>query len=276
VSDQEKPTKDDRSFHENNSMGGGLSDGEVGQNSNRTDTHDLVRLIKSITVRKEPIGNIDRNIVSPHFYNSFNFPLLERNRPGVNLTIGVTSTNRREGKTLVVANLAVSLALAHQRETVVVDLNVRSPRLHDILGTSQSPGLIEALFDNQIEVSKTSVEHLYVLSAGNLAKLSVLLDPDTIRNEWKTEGTSMGLEHIAAFRDILYSLKQKFDFVIVDMPSIQEPVVPMALTHQMEGIIAVVSANNTTHKDVQKMFTKINQNQILGFVFNRMPAGFLH
>jgi Mrp family chromosome partitioning ATPase len=43
----------------------------------------------------------------------------------------------------------------------------------------------------------------------------------------------------------------------------------------MEGIIAVVSANKTTHKDLKKMFTKINQSQILGFVFNRMPEGFL-
>jgi Mrp family chromosome partitioning ATPase len=273
VSNMERSAKDELSFDEHDPNTGKDAQSSEEQTSKRTDSHDLVRLVKSVAIRKSPIGDIDRTVVSPDFYNSFNFPLLEQNRPGVNLTIGITSANRREGKTLVVANLAVSLALAHQRETVVVDLNVRTPQLHNILGTSQSPGLIEALTENYIEVSKTSVQHLYVLPAGNLKKFSVLVDPYAGQKKLEMEGTSMGLEHVAAFRDVLYSLKQKFDFVIVDMPSIQEPAVPMAITHQMEGIIAVISANTTTHRDIQKMFTKINQNQVLGFVFNRVPTG---
>lgn len=275
MSEQERPTKGEPSFEKNDPLIHSDAERNEGQATNRPDSHDLVRLIKSITIRKELPGDIDRTVVSPHFYNCFNFPLIDRNRPGVNLTIGVTSANRGEGKTLIAANLAVSLALAHQRETVIVDLNVRSPDLHNVFGTSSHPGLLKAIFDNKIDVFKTSIEHLYVLPAGNLAEFTLLMDPHTISGEFEANETSLGLEHVTAFRDVLYSLKQKFDFVIVDMPSLQEPSVPLALTHQMEGIIAVVSANKTTHKDLKKMFTKINQSQILGFVFNRMPEGFL-
>ena len=275
MSEQERPTKGEPSFEKNDPLIHSNSDWNEGQTTNKTDSHDLVRLIKSVVIRKEVPGDIDRTVVNPHFYNCFNFPLIDRNRPGVNLTIGVTSANRGEGKTLIAANLAVSLALAHQRETVVVDLNVRSPELHNVFGTNSSPGLVKSFFDNKIEVFKTSIEHLYVLPAGNLVEFSLLLEPHTDRGEFDANETSLGLEHVAAFRDVLYSLKQKFDFVIVDMPSLHEPVVPMALTHQMEGIIAVVSANKTTHKDLKKMFTKVNQNQILGFVFNRVTEGLL-
>ncbi|HCV43902.1 MAG TPA: hypothetical protein DGH68_10500 [Bacteroidetes bacterium] len=236
----------------------------------------LVRLLKPITFSSEVGKTIDERVVAPHFYNCFNYSLLSTEQSKFNLTVGITSSNAGEGKTLVAANLAVSLAITNQRETVLVDLNIRNPHIHSIFGTKLSPGLIESLNDNTIYVKPTRVKHLYVLSAGNPLGNPVVADRMTSSSmsPGGSKKASLGLEQLAAFRDVIYSLRQAFDFVIVDMPSIQEPRIPIQLTHQMDGLLVVVDANRTKHADIERTFGKLNKNQILGFVLNHAPDSY--
>jgi Mrp family chromosome partitioning ATPase len=244
-----------------------------GQAASKADSQQLVRLLKPVVVLPERGKYIDPNEVSPHFYNCFHYSMLMKESTSVNMTVGVTSANPREGKTLVAANLAVSLAVANQRETVLVDLNVRFPSLHRIFGTDQGPGLAEALNEATIQVSRTQLEHLYLLSAGNISG-SVLATKYISENGKKASGVetepTVGLEQVAAFRDVLYSLRQEFEFVVVDMPAIYRPPVSLLLVHQMDGILVVVNANRTKHEDLQRMFRQVHQKQILGFIFNRV------
>jgi Mrp family chromosome partitioning ATPase len=243
------------------------------QAASKTESQQLVRLLKPVVVLPELGKYIDPNEVSPHFYNCFHYSMLVRESTSVNMTVGITSTNPREGKTLVAANLAVSLAVANQRETVLVDLNIQSPSLHRIFGTDQGPGLAEALSEATIQVSRTQLEHLYLLSVGNISGsvLTAKYISENGKNAPSVEtGPTVGLEQVAAFRDVLYSLRQEFDFVIVDMPAIYRPPVSLFLVHQMDGILVVVNANKTKHEDLQRMFRQVNQKQILGFIFNRV------
>lgn len=189
------------------------------------------------------------------------------------MAVGITSASSGEGKTLVASNLAVSLAVANQRKTVLVDLNVRAPRLHHIFGTELSPGLVEALNEATIRVSKTQIEHLCLLPAGAVGSSPLMTQYVSFNGErgsGEESGPAVRLEHIAAFRDVLYSLRQEFEFVIVDLPALQEPLVPLLLVRQLDGILIVVNANKTKHEDIQKMFRHVNKNQVLGFVFNRV------
>src|ERR1041385_5501075 len=78
----------------------------------------LVRLIKSIAVNPARGKTVDDAVVKFKYYNSFNYSLLNREHENVNLTVGITSPKPGEGKTLVACNLAVSLALGSQKETV--------------------------------------------------------------------------------------------------------------------------------------------------------------
>ena len=234
-------------------------------------SRNLLRLLKPVIIIPEQGKYVDPNAVSSRFYNCFHYSLLSKDRTGVNLTVGITSANPGEGKTLVASNLAVSLAVANQRDTVLVDMNMRSPRIHRIFGTELSPGLVEALSDTTIRISKTQIEHLCVLPAGNLGGSLVVdyIPPDGEGAPSAADSASVGLEHVAAFRDVLYSLRQEFEFVIVDMPAMQEPFTPLLLVHQMDGILVVVDAKRTRHEDIQRIFQHVNEKQILGFVFNR-------
>jgi protein-tyrosine kinase len=232
----------------------------------------LVRLIKPIVINPERGKRIDDSVVSSQFYNCFNYSLVAKENSNVHLAVGVTSPNRGDGKTLVAANLAVSLAIANQRETVLVDLNIRSPQLHSIFGTKLSPGLVESMNERSISISQTPIKHLYLLSAGALAGGPVLAERLATADRHPSAGgsrTSLSLEHVAAFRDVLYSLKEEFEFVIVDMPVLHDSRVPILLTHQLDGLLVVVDTRRTKQEEIEKMFTHLNRNQILGFILNR-------
>ena len=62
-------------------------------------------------------------------------------------TLLVTSSEPGEGKTMTAANLAVSLARLNQR-VLLIDADLRKPRLHEVFGDEQQPGLADVLSGN--------------------------------------------------------------------------------------------------------------------------------
>jgi len=242
------------------------------KDSSNRHANKLVRLIKSIELNPERGKSIDNRIIQYKYYNSFNYSLLSRNQDDVTLTLGVTSSKPRDGKTLVACNLAVSLALGFQKKTVLVDLNIHNPRLHQIFDVVQSPGLVEAFTDGQIHVSETAIEHLSILSSGNLvwhpenykeAQAFSYFSTHFINNH------SLGLDHLPAFRDVIYSLEQEFEIVIVDLPAVTTQEVPVLFMNQLQGLVVVIQSGKTKREDLDIMFQHINEHQVLGFVFNR-------
>jgi Mrp family chromosome partitioning ATPase len=188
------------------------------------------------------------------------------------MTIGITSPSRGEGKTLVASNLAVSLALGLQRKTVLVDFNFITPRLHRIFDVADKPGLAEAFSNGQIYVSQTAIEHLSVLSAGSVPEFQarVLQTPGSIAERLtQNQKFHLGLDKLAAFRDVVYSLEQEFEFVIVDMPSLKTGDISVQFANQLNGLVLVVDTTKTKRKDIDDMFRQISQRQVIGFVLNR-------
>ncbi|MBI1806204.1 MAG: CpsD/CapB family tyrosine-protein kinase [Ignavibacteria bacterium] len=233
----------------------------------------LVRLIKSIEVNPEKGKFIDNKVVKFKYYNAFNYSLLSRGHEEVNMTLGITSPKHGEGKTLVACNLAVSLAMGSQKKTVLVDLNIANPRLHKIFGVPQSPGLTEAFLNGSIHISRTAIEHLSVLPSGRCIphqEKVLQADPSSNLGSAHTVVTpTLGLEQLPAFRDVIYSLEQEFEFVIVDMPAIHSEGVPILFANQLNGLLVVVDSGKTKREEIDAMFHYINERQVLGFVFNR-------
>jgi len=244
----------------------------------------LVRVSKSVVMRNDDSVEMNDHMISPLLYNSFQYSLLPRNEARTNFVFGVTSTRDGDGKTLVAANLAVSLALADERETVVVDLNLRRPQLHSVFALTIGPGLAEALNAPMVHVARTTVRHLHVMTLGNLsATFSGLRDngngsPNGRKNGRKNgkqdgkrgEGAgSSAVSGMPSFRHVMDSLKQRFEVIIFDMPSIGDPILPLHLTRQMDGVIFVVDGRRTTKDDVTRSARRIGKDHILGFVLNR-------
>ena len=118
-------------------------------------------------------------------------------------TLVVTSTGPGEGKTTFASNLAVSLAQTGQR-VLLVDADMRKPKVHEVFSVGQEPGLSNVLVGNakaSESVRKTAASGLWILPAGKMPP-----------NPAELVGS-------ARFRDFLASLKEHFDWVIVDSPS---------------------------------------------------------
>jgi Mrp family chromosome partitioning ATPase len=213
------------------------------------ESHSLIRTVKSIVVRDQQSNMLDPRIISPKFYNCFNYSMLSRTQTSSQYTIGVTSAQPGDGKTIVAANIAVSVAVADERETLLLDLNLRSPMLHTVFGIGLSPGFADALTDSSVYVARTPVRNLHVMTAGNPGLLGVGFEyqrgwqakrngmypwKDAKKNNGKSNGRSNGksngaarsanLMFVANFRDVLFSLQQRFEIIIVELPPLMIPV----------------------------------------------------
>lgn len=192
---------------------------------------------------------VDRRVVSYQLYNSFNYSAFfpaERRSPI--FSIGVTSPGRSEGKTTAVCNLAVALAMGTGRKTVLVDFSITRPSIHEVFGIPPGPGLAEALCGSDICVVPTQLENLFALPAGDRR----LFTPN----------------RLSAFREILFSLNNSFEFVLVDLPSAGSRAFPTIIANQLGGLLIVVRPKMTKRREVGRLFRKLHEKSVLGFVMN--------
>lgn len=145
-------------------------------------------------------------------------------------SILVTSTGPGEGKTLVACNLAVALAQAGQR-VLLLDGDMRKPKVHTMFNESQSPGLSNVLVGNakaSEAVRKTPVQNLWLLLAGvappNPAEL-------------------LGSQR---FKDFLETLQEHFDWVIVDSPPVMAVTDAAVIGHVTSGVAFVIGCEQTS------------------------------
>jgi capsular exopolysaccharide synthesis family protein len=167
----------------------------------------------------------------------------------------VTSTQPSEGKSVVAANLALSLAQAGIR-VLLIDADMRKPRQHEFLRVKQAPGLSSLLAGrakaNEV-VQKTVSTNLWIMPAGpNPPNPAELLGS-------------------TRFVQLLKTLGDHFDWVVIDSPPMMAVTDPAIVAHRTTGVLFVIGSEQVNrHKAmtaVQKLQT--SQAKILGAVLNR-------
>jgi non-specific protein-tyrosine kinase len=172
-------------------------------------------------------------------------------------TLLVTSPHPKEGKSLVAANLAAALAQKELR-VVLVDADLRLPRLHELFGFPRSKGLSNALLSGNIDgnLQPTQVVQLQVLSGGH-------------KPPNPTELVSS-----SRMRKMLAELSQEADLVVIDSP----PVLPVAdaatLAAAVDGVLLVLRAGQIRGQDARQAIERLRQVQanLLGVVLNDLPT----
>lgn len=165
----------------------------------------------------------------------------------------VTSALPKEGKSFVAVNLAQVLVRQHGRRVLLVDGDLRSPRLHQAFGTQSSPGLVNYLTGDSDEFSviqRGSIENLYFLPAGR----SVSNAPELVAN--------------GRLKLFLQRVEPLFDWIIVDSP----PAVPVADASQLakfcDGVLLVVRSTVTPVDMARKARQEFADKQLVGVVLN--------
>jgi len=172
----------------------------------------------------------------------------------------VTGSTGNEGKSFVAANLAQAMVQQRGQRALLVDADLRRPRLHSVLGTSAAPGLSDYLMGNSEELAvmqRGPMENLFFLPAG-----TVVANP---------------LELIANGRMslLLSRVEQFFDWIIVNSP----PAVGVSdagqLANSCDGVLLVVRSNATPFDLAQRARDEFYGKKIVGVVLNGVDAGSL-
>ena len=168
----------------------------------------------------------------------------------------VTSAGPQEGKSLVSACLASSLAQLGLRVTLV-DANLRTPSLHAILNVSQEPGLADYLGggDGPALQANSGTEGLNVLAAGAIPENA----PELLASQ--------------RMADLIADLAAESDHVILDTPPLLTAADAGALARYVDGVLLVVRANQARRDQIQRakaMLAQIDAH-VLGVVFNDDP-----
>jgi len=155
----------------------------------------------------------------------------------------ITSAVPGEGKTMTSTNLAVALAQTG-RNTLIIDADLRRPRVATTLGLDPAIGLTTAL------VGKTEIhDAIQVHEASGLHVLASGAKPPN-----PTEILQSKITH-----DLIRRLRSSYDMVIIDAP----PLLPVAdasvLAKLADGVIVVVRHAKTTKDQVNEAINRLNQ-----------------
>ena len=168
-------------------------------------------------------------------------------------SIMVTSALPAEGKTLTATNLALTLSESYQRRVLLIDADLRRPRMREMFALPDTDGLTDSLAgsrEGKLPVHQIT-PRLWVLASGHM-----LPDP-------------MSLLVSPAMKQLLDDAKESFDWVVVDTPPIA--ILPDAnlLAAMIDTTLLVVSAETTPYPMVQRAAQAVGPKRILGVVLNR-------
>jgi capsular exopolysaccharide synthesis family protein len=156
----------------------------------------------------------------------------------------VTSSGPKEGKSSTVANLGRTLAAAGDR-AVIIDCDLRRPKQHEHHGLGREPGLTNYLAapaeerDWSAYVKHSKPAHLHLLTTGPLPPSP----PDLLGNQ--------------RFRDMLESLRETYDWVLIDSPPAASLADASLLASLADMVVLVVRHNSTDRDHIVKTVQQI-------------------
>lgn len=225
-----------------------------------TDLPYLGAVFHFISDRKKLAGEL-KMLEDPHSHIAEAFRVIRTNL--LFTTLGeakkfflVTSVGVAEGKTFVTANLAVALAQSGKR-VLIVDADLRKPRMQQIFKVDSSPGLSNILVDREMDCSnlpikRTLIENLDILSSGDHPP-----NPSEL----------LGSERMERFLSLI---RERYDYVLFDSPPTFLASDSFILAQKVDGVI-FVARSGMVEKDLLKesleRYSRLN-GKIMGLIFN--------
>jgi capsular exopolysaccharide synthesis family protein len=166
----------------------------------------------------------------------------------------VTSSAVQDGKSFITANLCFTLAAREKKRVLMIEGDLRRPRLTQIYGLGELKGLSDWVDEPQAAIKdyvyKFQDYPLWLLPAGQkkLSALEVL----------HSERLSQLMQQVSAW----------FDYVVIDSP----PLVPLADAHVWETLtdstLLVVREGQTPKKMLEKSLEMLDRNKLVAAVLN--------
>lgn len=200
---------------------------------------------------RSPVSEAYRSIRTSINYSSVDKPLQ---------TFMVTSTDPGEGKTTTLGNLAIVFAQTNKK-VLVVDCDLRKPRVHTVFDCENSVGLSNLLTqEDEIPLEE-------VLQPSTLDNLKILTSGPKLPNPSEWLGSNK-------MKKLLKAMTDYADIVILDTPPTMAVTDAVVLAPQTDGVVLVIRSGRT-HRDALKNTIgqiRAANARILGVVLNDVDA----
>lgn len=201
--------------------------------------------------------------------------LLQVMKSGDKKVILFTSSEQQEGKSTVIANVAISMAQLGKK-TLLLGMNLRRPTLYKRFGLKREPGSTDVLLGKVVwqDVLKGSTDIL----AGGLDVDKLLKMPGLDNLKIMTAGHAIDniseLINSSSFDALIADLKKNFDIVLIDCPPILPVPDSMTMSGRVDGVVIIYKVGKTS-RDVLKMaksrLDHVNA-PVLGVVLNQITG----
>jgi capsular exopolysaccharide synthesis family protein len=169
-------------------------------------------------------------------------------------TMLVTSAGPSEGKSTVLANLAITIAESGRR-VIAADCDLRRPVLHALFGLSDRPGLTTMILEEDLlPLQPTNVPNLRLLASGPLPPnpAELLASERMVR--------------------VIDRLAQEADLLLFDSPPLAAVSDAAVLAARVDGVLMVVDAGRTrrdTARQAKEQLERVGA-RLLGVVLNNV------
>ncbi|MGB8253153.1 MAG: polysaccharide biosynthesis tyrosine autokinase [Anaerolineaceae bacterium] len=206
----------------------------------------------SLSDSRSPTAEAYRTLRTNVSYTSVDHPLH---------TLMITSSETGEGKTTTVANLGVVMAQNGKR-VIIVDCDLRHPRVHTYFGLTNRNGLTELLAQKDIKIDganrATKVNGLSIVSSGSLPP-----NPAELLGSQKMQS-------------ILKTISQSADIILIDTPPTLAVTDAAVLASTMDGVLLIVRPGKTRIRALRQTLDQMNQvnARVLGVILNNVETRF--
>lgn len=229
--------------------------GRAGENAPLYTQTKSVSLDNSHLEKYRVIKNLDDFRVM-NYYNLLRTQVLQRTRDKGCNTIMITSVVEGEGKTTTAINLAASIAKEVQHTVLLVDTDLRKPKVHSYLGCNTAKGLSNYILDN-VPLSQ-------LLINPGFGKMIVLLGGKPLVGSTEILGSPM-------IEKLVQEMKNRYPdrYIIFDCPPVLTVPDSIVFSSYVDSIILVVEAGKTSRNQIRKAIKLLDGKNILGLVMNK-------
>jgi polysaccharide chain length determinant protein (PEP-CTERM system associated) len=168
----------------------------------------------------------------------------------------VTSAARGDGKTLTCMNLALTLTSDLNKRVLVIDGDLRRPKVHRLVQVSRRKGLSNILMD-KAKLSECALN-------SKIPRLSVLPAGPSVKNP-------LTLLTDARFLELLQEARRSYDVIMIDSPPLLPVVDTKILRKMADMVLFVVRADATPRDAVVRSLGELRD--VTGIVFNQVSPG---
>ncbi len=171
-------------------------------------------------------------------------------------TILFTGTAHRDGCTTTAASFANTMAQFCRLNVLLIDANLRSPRLHEVFNVGYNQGLGDLLTKEEEKISifkKVGHGNLYLIPCG------------------KKKSGPLAIFESTRFDKTLKLMREKFDYVILDAPPVNSYAETKVMGKKVDGVILVIESGKTRKQVAIKAKQELEDAgaKVLGVILNR-------